>query len=316
VPAEPPCQGAKRLQRPVRERIIAGRESARNPVALAMKMLRPWLLVALLAFCAVPAPAAPAGGIDALLQHAVAGSWRSPANKARDRYRHPARTLEFFGLRPNMTVIELEPGGGWYTEILAPVLHAQGHLIEATPSANTANPFMHRMATAFDNKLKSDPAVYGNVTTVAFAPPSEVNLGRPDSADMVLTFRNLHDWLNHSPATLAAVFQAAYQVLKPGGVLGVVEHRARPYENAIQASRALHRIPEDYVIELGLKTGFQLVNVSEINANPKDDQTVNVHRLPPDLVGPKSEHAKMRAIGESDRMTLKFVKPGMPVVAR
>ncbi|MGA7540289.1 MAG: hypothetical protein WBW93_16150 [Steroidobacteraceae bacterium] len=272
-------------------------------------MLRSWLLVAFLALCAVPALAASAEDVHALLQHAVAGSWRSPANKARDRYRHPAETLEFFGLRPDMTVIELEPGGGWYTEILAPVLHAQGHLIEATPSANTSNRFMHRMATAFENKLKSDPAVYGNVTTIAFAPPGEVNLGAPDSADMVLTFRNLHDWLNHSPDTLAAVFKAAYDVLKPGGVFGVVAHRARPYENAIETARALHRIPEDYVIELGLKTGFQLTGVSEINANPKDNETVNVHRLPPDLVGPASEHAKMRAIGESDRMTLRFVKP-------
>ena len=272
-------------------------------------MLRPWLLVAFIAFCAAPALAAPPGEVDALLQHAIAGSWRSPANKARDRYRHPAETLEFFGLRPDMTVIELEPGAGWYTEILAPVLHAHGHLVEATPPAVGGSPFMHRMATAFDNKLKSDPAVYGNVTTIAFAPPSQVNLGAPDSADMVLTFRNLHDWLNHSPATLAAVFKAAYDVLKPGGVFGVVEHRARPYENAIQASRALHRIPEDYVIELGLKTGFELTGVSEINANPKDDETVNVHRLPPDLVGPASEHARMRAIGESDRMTLRFMKP-------
>ena len=274
-----------------------------------MRMLSSWLLAAFLACCAVPALAAPAGDVHALLQQAIAGSWRSPTNKARDRYRHPAATLEFFGLQPDMTAIELDPGAGWYTEILAPVLHAHGHLVEATAPASTANPFMHRMATAFESKLKSDPAVYGNVTTIAFAPPGEVNLGAPDSADMVLTFRNLHDWLNHSPATLAAVFKAAYDVLKPGGVFAIVAHRARPNENAIEAARALHRMPEDYVIELGLKTGFQLTGVSEINANPKDNETVNVHRLPPDLVGPKSEHARMRAIGESDRMTLRFVKP-------
>jgi predicted methyltransferase len=126
---------------------------------------------------------------------------------------------------------------------------------------------------------------------------------------MVLTFRNLHDWLNNDPATLAAVFKAAYQVLKPGGVLGITEHRARPYESAAEASRSLHRIPEDYVIQLGLKTGFELAGVSEINANPRDMETINVHQLPPDLSGPAAEQAKMRAIGESDRMTLKFVKP-------
>lgn len=274
-----------------------------------MRKPRPWLLAALLAVCAAPAFAANGGGAGALIQHALDGSWRSAANKARDRYRHPAQTLEFFGLRPDMTVIELAPGMGWYTEILAPVLHAHGHLIEAAPPLNGGSPFMHRMATAFAAKLRSDPAVFGNVKLIPFAPPSQVTLGPPGSADMVLTFRNAHDWLNQSPATLAGVFRAAYEVLKPGGVFGVVEHRARPYENAVESSRELHRIPEDYMIELGLKTGFRLAAVSEINANPKDDETVNVHRLPPDLAGPSSEHAKMRAIGESDRMTLRFVKP-------
>jgi predicted methyltransferase len=272
-------------------------------------MLSPWLLAASLALCALPAMPRPAGAADASLQHAIDGSWRSAAHKARDRYRHPLETLEFFGLRPDMTVIELAPGGGWYTEILAPVLHDRGRLIEAAPPADAGSPFMRRMAASFQKKLASDPAVYGNVRTIPFAPPDRVNLGPADSADMVLTFRNLHDWLNDSPATLAAVFQAAYEVLKPGGVLGVTEHRARPYESAVETSHTLHRIPEDYVIELGLKSGFQLAGVSEINANPKDDETVNVHRLPPDLSGPAGEHAKMRAIGESDRMTLKFVKP-------
>ncbi len=274
-----------------------------------MRILSPWLLAASLALCAVPAMPRSACAAEAPLQHAIDGSWRSSAHKERDRYRHPLQTLEFFGLRPDLTVLELAPGGGWYTEILAPVLHDRGHLIEAAPPADAGSPFMRRMATAFQKKLASDPAVYGNVKTIPFAPPAQVNLGAPDSADMVLTFRNLHDWLNDSPATLAAVFQAAYKVLKPGGVFGVTEHRARPYESAVAASRTLHRIPEDYVIELGLKTGFQLAGVSEANANPKDNETVNVHRLPPDLSGPAGEQAKMRAIGESDRMTLKFVKP-------
>jgi len=273
-------------------------------------MLRPSLLAALIALWGVSAiPAAYAAGSDALIQHAIDGSWRSAANRARDRYRHPLQTLQLFGLRPDMTVIELDPGGGWYTEILAPVLRDHGHLIEAAPPLDAGSPFMHRMAAAFESKLKADPAVYGNVKIIPFAPPSQVKLGPPDSADMVLTFRNLHDWLNDSPATLAAVFQAAYQVLKPGGVFGVTEHRARPYENAVEVSHALHRIPEDYVIELGLKTGFQLAATSEINSNPKDTESVNVHRFPPDLAGSPGEHATMQAIGESDRMTLEFVKP-------
>ena len=279
-----------------------------------MRILRPWLLGSLIAFCAAPALtvhalAAPAGEATPAVQHAVDGSWRSAAHKARDGYRHPVQTLDFFGLRPDMTVIELAPGGGWYTEILAPVLHDRGHLVEAAPPLEASNPFMHRMATAFQSKLKADPAIYGKVKTIPFAPPDQVTLGPPDSADMVLTFRNLHDWLNNSPATLAAVFQAAYRVLKPGGVFGVTEHRARPYENATDVSHALHRVPEDYVIALALQSGFQLAGVSQINANPKDAESVNVHRLPPDLAGPAAEQAQMRAIGESDRMTLKFVKP-------
>lgn len=275
-----------------------------------MKMSRPLLLLALTACGAIGVVAAPAFGADAALQHAVDGSWRSAANKARDRYRHPIETLEFFGLRPDMTVIELEPGGGWYTEILAPVLHDRGHLIEATPPPTEGKPFMRHMAQGFADKLKANPAVYGKVTTVPFAPPSELNLGPPGSADMVLTFRNTHDWLNGSPAELAAIFKAAYDVLKPGGVLGVTEHRARAYADPLQSSRALHRITEDYMIEVGLKAGFRLGGVSDVNANPKDPETVNVHQLPPDLAGPAGERARMQAIGESDRMTLKFVKPG------
>ena len=240
---------------------------------------------------------------DALLHAAVAGSWRSAANKARDRYRHPIATLEFFGIEPGMTVVELWPGAGWYTEILAPFLRDHGHLIEAGASPR------------FQERLASDPAVFGHIAKfLPFSPPAPVALGPKDSADMVLTFRNAHDWLNRSPAALAAVFRSAFEVLKPGGVFGVVEHRAKPFANALQSSRTLHRIPEDYLIELGLQTGFRLAGVSEINANPKDPEDINVHRLPPDLVGPKSEHAKMRAIGESDRMTLRFVKP-MPHAA-
>jgi len=270
------------------------------------------LLAGIMLACAstFAGPIASSDNTHTLLQEAVNGSWRSDAHKARDQYRHPIETLEFFGIRPDMTVIELEPGGGWYTEILAPFLYDHGHLIEATAPMNSKSNFMRRMVSAFDAKLKADPAVYGHIEKmVPFAPPEQVNLGPDNSADMVLTFRNAHDWLNHSPETLDAVFKAAYNVLKPGGVFGFTEHRARPFADAIVSSKTLHRIPEDYIIEAGLKAGFRLAGVSEINANPKDPEDINVHRLPPDLAGPDSEHAKMKAIGESDRMTLKFVKP-------
>ena len=244
------------------------------------------------------------GDAATMLKEAVAGSWRSPANKARDQYRHPVETLEFFGIKPDMTVVELAPGGGWFTEILAPFLYAHGHLVEAAPSPRGNGP------SKFEQKLKADPKVYGHIAKVVpFVPPDQVNLGPDGSADMVLTFRNTHDWLNRSPQALDAVFKAAYKVLKPGGVFGVTDHRAKPFADAAESSKKLHRIPEDYMIEAGLRAGFRLAGASEINANPGDPEDVNVHRLPPDLAGPDSEHAKMKTIGESDRMTLKFVKP-------
>ncbi len=230
------------------------------------------------------------------MHQAVAGSWRSDAHKARDQYRHPVETLEFFGLKPDMTVVELAPGGGWYTEILAPVLHDKGQLIAATGNLNGD----------YAKKLKDDPAVFGKVKLVAFSPPKQLELGADGSADMVVTFRNLHDWLNDDAAEMDAVFQAAFKVLRPGGVLGIEEHRARPYMDAETASKTLHRIPEDYIINAGLKAGFVLGGISEINANPDDDESVNVHRLMPDLAG---NDATLKTIGESDRMTVKFVKP-------
>jgi len=230
------------------------------------------------------------------LQQAVAGGWRSDANKARDKYRHPSETLEFFGIRPDMTVVELMPGGGWYTEILAPVLRDQGQLIAAAADLNGN----------YSKKLSANPKVFGKVTLLQFAPPEHVKMGADSSVDMVLTFRNLHDWLNDSAAELDSVFQAAFNVLKPGGVFGIEEHRARPYMNAEQSSKSLHRIPEGYVVALGLKNGFVLAGISEINANPNDDESLNVHRLLPDLAG---GNQNLKAIGESDRMTIKFVKP-------
>ncbi|MEO7066554.1 MAG: hypothetical protein ABI114_06575 [Rhodanobacter sp.] len=247
-----------------------------------------------------PAPASTtSAATTAALQATLNGTWRSPEHKARDTFRHPVETLQFFGIQPGMTVVELEPGGGWYTEILAPFLHDHGHLIEAAPPSK-----------AFAAKLKATPAVYGNIAKIVpFAPPFQVNLGADNSADMVVSFRNTHDWLNNNPTTLAAVFTAVFKVLKPGGVFGLTEHRAKPFSNAVESAKELHRIPEDYLIELGLKAGFRLTGVSQINANPKDPEDVNVHRLPPNLAGPKSEHAAMTAIGESDRMTLRFVKP-------
>ncbi len=260
------------------------------PLLLASAPLLPGLALA------ATAPA-PATTTQMQLQHAVDGSWRSTAHKARDRYRHPTETLQFFGIRPDMTVIELDAGGGWYSEILAPFLYDHGHLIEAG-------------SPKFADMVKAKPAVFGHVEKVIpFTPPLQLDLGAAHSADMVLTFRNTHDWLNRSPETLAAAFKSVFEVLKPGGVFGVVEHRAKPFSEAVESAKLLHRIPEDYLMALALKTGFRLDGVSQVNANPNDPEDINVHRLPPDLAGPDSERAKLEKVGESDRMTMRFVKP-------
>jgi predicted methyltransferase len=262
---------------------------------------KPFILLAsallLISVVSAAIPTAPSDGTIALLQKAVNGDWRSAAHKARDQYRHPIETLQFFGLKPDMTVIELQPGGGWYTEILAPVLYAHGHLLEASDPK-------------FADKIKANPAVFGHIgKIIPFDPPKQLRLGDENSADMVLSFRNAHDWLMDRPETLDAVFKAVFDVLKPGGAFGFEEHRAKPFATATESAMSLHRIPEDYLIAVALKTGFRVGGVSEVNANPKDPEDINVHRLPPDLSGPAAEHAKMQAIGESDRMTIRFVKP-------
>lgn len=260
-------------------------------------------------FCALllAAPASAAdSGADAAISQALKGAWREPANAARDRYRHPQQTLEFFGLQPTMTVVELWPGTGWYTEVLAPVLRDQGKLIGAAVPA--------RGESESDNtvrylaKLKADPAVYGKVQVVDFAPPSKMDIGPEASADMVLTFRNLHNWQGRGQ--LDKVFQAAFKVLKHGGVFGVVEHRAAPGKTVDQVFKSGY-MPVDYVIQEAEKSGFKLAGQSEINANPKDtkDYPQGVWTLPPTYTLGDTDRAKYAAIGESDRMTLKFVKP-------
>lgn len=273
----------------------------RKPIPAALAALS--LLLALpLARAADMAPPA-----NPTLQQVVNGPWRTPAYVKRDPYRHPVQALEFFGLQPDMTVIELDPAGGWWTEILAPYLKGRGQLVEAIPPASSTG-FMMRMRTHFIDKIKANPAIYGDIKTVPFAPPKVVDLGPDDSADMVLTFRNLHDW--EMAGGLKQVFAAAYKVLKPGGVFGVVAHRALPSANPEKSAHDLHRLPEDFVIQLGLDAGFRLAAVSEVNANPKDPMTVNIHHLPPDLShDSKAQKKKYEKIGESDRMTLKFVKP-------
>ena len=255
-----------------------------------------------------------ADNADALAS-AIGGSNRSNAHTQRDQFRHPEQTLRFFGVRPDMTVVEVLPGGGWYTEILAPYLHDKGHLIEATYPENTANPFLRRMAKQYSEKLEANPDLYGRVTLQAFAPPDYIVLGPPHSADRILTFRNMHDLVYANPhgevteTVMDRFFRAAYLALKPRGVLGVVAHRANP-DASVSKSFKQGRLPESFVIRMAERAGFRLQAESEINANPKDPRDVPVWNLPPTLNAPENQRSKYAAIGESDRMTLKFVKPG------
>ncbi|HWT46789.1 MAG TPA: hypothetical protein VN085_12520 [Vicinamibacterales bacterium] len=249
------------------------------------------------------------------LQRAIEGSQRTPAYVERDRFRHPLQTLEFFGIRPGMTVVEVLPGAGWYTEILAPFLRDHGQLIEAMPPISSPDAFSRKMAAKYKAKLDADPTVYGRVTAEPFEPPSYMGLGPPLSVDMIVTFRNIHDFMyanihgHVSDAIALRFFRSAYRALRPGGILGVVAHRA-PAAMPIAESFKLGRLPQGYVVSLAEQAGFHLGGTSEINANPKDPGTIPVWYLPPTLSQGQQELAHYKAIGEGDNMTLRFEKPG------
>jgi predicted methyltransferase len=272
------------------------------------------ILLILLLGSATAAQAATPPDIEHALQATINGPQRSAAHVARDKYRHPQQTLEFFGIRPDMRVIEVLPGGGWYTEILAPFLHDHGTLIEATPPQTSRSPFARRMAKRYAEKLAANPAIYGHVIREPFELPDYMPLGAPDSADMVLTFRNMHDLMFanvHGVATDALLqhfLRSAYRVLKPGGVLGIVAHRANPDMPAAKSFR-LGRLPQAFLVREAEQAGFHLAATSEVNANGKDPRTMPVWLLPPSLEAGPNDRAKYEAIGEADNMTLKFVKP-------
>jgi predicted methyltransferase len=250
---------------------------------------------------------AQAADTDAALKAAIASSARTPANVTRDAARHPYETLHFFGIKPTMTVVELSPGGGWYTEILAPYLSAKGKLIAAGPSATSPDEGEKRYAVNFEKKLAANPALFGKVQTGVFEPPREYNFAKPGSVDMVLTFRNLHNWTGAGDDKMKEMLAQVHKALKPGGVLGVVDHRLPAAKPAGATEGYLH---EAYVIKLIEGAGFKLAAKSEINANPKDtaDYAKGVWALPPVLANKDVDREKYLAIGESDRMTLKFVK--------
>jgi predicted methyltransferase len=256
------------------------------------------------------AAAAPLGSDpgDEALKAAIAGDWRTPAFRARDAARHPFETLHFFGLRPDLTVIEVSPGGGWYTEILAPYLRDRGEFYATAEAADDPNENRRKSRAAFEGKLAAKPAVFGKVKLgVMPRGPVFVDIAPKGGADLVLTFRNIHNWIQggHLDNTL----RAFHAVLKPGGVLGVEEHRA-PEGSTVEWTKDNGYVAEAYLIERAKAAGFELQARSDVNNNPRDTKNHpnGVWSLPPTLAGGEADKARFLAIGESDRFTHHYVK--------
>ncbi len=253
--------------------------------------------------------AADPASLDTRLDQALSGDHRSADNKARDQYRHPRETLKFFGLEPDMTVLEITPGGGWYTEVLAPILKDQGQLIVASFGSDHPVDYLANIHDRYMDKLDADPNTYGQVKRIVFQAPDYLGALADDSMDMVLTFRNTHNWIKFD--TAEAIYRAMYRVLKPCGTLGVVQHRADADADPKAAAKDGY-VPETYLIDMLESIGFRLIARSDVNANPADthDHPEGVWTLPPTYRLGDENRAKYEAIGESDRMTLRFTKPG------
>jgi predicted methyltransferase len=254
------------------------------------------------------APASASALIGPKLDTVLAGSWRSDKNKARDQYRHPKEMLEFFGVKPGDTLIEITPGGGWFAEILAPLMKGSGTYVAAVAKPKKPEGEAAQDQSGLKKKFADDQAEYGEAKIVEFDGQAP-NLGPAGSADVVVTFRNVHNWVSGN--TAPQMFKAFFDVLKPGGVLGVEDHRAAEGTD-VEKTKENGYLPTDFVIKLATDAGFKLKAQSEINANPKDtkDYEKGVWTLPPTLQLGDKDREKYLAIGESDRMTLKFVKPG------
>jgi predicted methyltransferase len=251
------------------------------------------------------------------LTQVIASDYRSAENKARDKYRHPVETLSFFGIKPEMSVLEIWPARGWYTEILAPYLKEQGKLTIANFRQNDGSLederkiFWARLAAKLKQDIAKHADYFGQVQVEEFDPPGLMQLQKVNQFDMVLSFRNSHIW--NEEGYLLDVYRALFDMLKPGGTLGLVEHRSsRLSEISSRAGEGY--LDEYYVIAVAQQAGFILADRSEINANPKDskDYPKGVYALPPTLAMGALDKARYLAIGESDRMTLKFTKPLRP----
>lgn len=238
------------------------------------------------------------------LDDVIAGDHRSDKNKARDKYRHPKETLEFFGLKAHMSVVEIWPGGGgWYQEILGPYLNDSGIYYSAGYDLSSTREYTVKTNKKVAARLASDAALYGKAIVTELVPPEKLTIAPAGSVDMVLSFRNFHNW--QMGGYERDVLKAAFAALKPGGIFGITDHRSDDPEEKDGY------IKPSYLLEVANEAGFVLMAKSEINANPKDSHhhVKGVWTLPPRLAGDEADHDKMRAIGESDRLTYKFMKP-------
>jgi predicted methyltransferase len=237
---------------------------------------------------------------DPALTALVNGPQRSEANKARDKYRHPLEVLTFFGVRPDSNVVEIEPAkAGYWVEILAPYLKDHGRYTASGDGSRDIAPLKTRIA--------ANPDLYGKTVMTEFT-GGDQEITPPGSADFVLTFRNIHDWMK--AGTAEGAFRAFYKALKPGGILGLEDHRGRPDQPQDPQAKSGY-VRQDYVVALAEKAGFKLIGSSEINANPKDtkDYPEGVWTLPPTYRLKDQDKEKYSEIGESDRFVLKFLKP-------
>jgi predicted methyltransferase len=241
------------------------------------------------------------------LDNILADEHRPEADRARDRFRHPKETLLFFGIRPEMSVLEVWPEPGWYTDVIAPLVREKGRYYAAVMQPDPGSSYITGRREAFRNKLAAAPMLYGNAAIVTF-PSGGADVVPPGSADMVVTFRNIHNWM--AKDTAAQAFATMFKALKPGGVLGVVDHRGNPANPQDPTAKSGY-VTEDYAIKLIEAQGFKLTGTSEVNANPKDtkDYEQGVWTLPPTYRLGDKDREKYADIGESDRFTLKFEKP-------
>ena len=287
--------------------------------------MNPFHRLVVMAFCAMPLIATAADSqsqktavADPVLKEVIAGDWRTPEQKARDQYRRPGDALTFWGLKPGMSVLEIQPGGAsWWTEILAPYAKRTGGKFTATGPdlANSQHPDDAKKARDEFTKHFSNHDLYGDIAIVNWGPKSAPLPA--NTYDFILTARSVHGWMR-TPGMVDKAFREFYGALKPGGILALEQHRANPGPQDPEAKSGY--VTEAFVIENAEKAGFKLAARSEINANPRDtkDHPFGVWTLPPTRqssknsstpADPSFDRAKYDAIGESDRMTLRFVKP-------